>query len=71
MFDYFIDALFFPKDANGNVVENTHRLNDDFTTKDIAEIVINKLDGFYYRNNKVEGGVSDYKNIEKAKELWF
>lgn len=69
--DYFIDALFFPKDINGNVVENTHRLNDDFKTKDIAEIVINKLDGFFYINNKGEVGVSDYKNIEKAKELGF
>ena len=69
--DYYIDASFFPLDINGEVVYETCRLNDDFKTKYISEIVVNKLDGFFYIDNKGEVGVSDYKNIEKAKELGF
>ncbi len=69
--DYYIDASFFPLDINGEVVYETRRINDDFKTKYIADIVVNKLDGFFYIDNKGEVGVSDYKNIEKAKELGF
>ena len=69
--DYYFDASFFPKDINGDVLEEIRSLNDDFKTKYIADIVVNKLDGFFYINSKGELSVSDYSKIEKAKELGF
>ena len=70
--DYYFDASFFPLNKfNGDVLDSFYKSALDKNPTPIADIVVNKENGFFYKNNKSVFGFTDYNNIEEAKNRGF